>query len=153
MQASSAAAFAWIIVLGLFAWVIGLYPTYLLAGTAGMAAQGAAFGVVFAATGSSVLVIVKLAAHGPRMAAMGMLLAGFVRLILVVVATLAVRWMFKLPLLALVIWTGLFYTVMFGGEVIWLARALSRDNFLVALGDINRDDIAKAQSSAADENT
>jgi len=29
---------------------------------------------------------------------------------------------------------------MFGGEVIWLTRTLSHDNFLVALGDIKRDD-------------
>lgn len=138
MRASSLAGFAWIIMLGLLAWAVGAYPTYRLAGMAGLAAQGVASLVVLLATGSSAVIIAKLATRGPKIAAMGLLLSGFARLILVVGATFAVRRMFDLPLLVLLIWMGLFYVAMLGGEVIWLSRAISRDSFLVALGDIDR---------------
>jgi len=138
MRASSVAAFAWIIMLGLAAWAIGAYPTYRLAGLDGLAAQGVASAVVLLATGSSAMIIAKLATRGPKVAAMGLLLSGFARLIVIVGATFAARWMFDLPLLVLLIWMVLFYAAMFGGEVIWLSRAISRDNFLVALGDIDR---------------
>ncbi|MDP6544708.1 MAG: hypothetical protein QGH60_12005 [Phycisphaerae bacterium] len=138
MQASKTAALAWIILLGLAAWVIGVYPTYRLAGLDGLAAQGAASIVVLLATSTSAMIIAKLATRGPTMAAMGLLLSGFVRLIVVVGATFAVMWMFDLPLLVLVLWMGLFYVAMLSGEVIWLARAIHHDDFLTALGDINR---------------
>ena len=140
MRASRIAAFAWIIMLGLAAWVIGMYPTYYLAGGAGLVAQAIANVIVFIATGASVIVVTRLAAKGPRAAAIGMLLSGFTRLILIVLAIFVVRWLVEVPLLTFMIWTALFYIVMFGGEVIWLTRALSEDNFLVALGDINRDE-------------
>ncbi|MDP6633511.1 MAG: hypothetical protein QGG42_01265 [Phycisphaerae bacterium] len=140
MRISTAAAFTWIILLGLAAWVVGLYPTYLLAGKSGLVAQAVASVVVLLATGASALVIARLAVRGPKVAAMGMLLSGFARLILIVAALLVVRRSFELPLLVLLLWTGVFYVVMFGGEVIWLTRAISYDNFLVALGDINRDE-------------
>ena len=140
MRASRIEAFAWIIMLGLAAWVMGMYPTWRLAGKSGLVAQAVANVVVFIATGSSVMMITRLAARGPKVAAMGMLLSGFARLILIVGATFAVRWLFDLHVFVFTIWTGLFYVVMFGGEVIWLSRALSHDNFLVALGDINRDE-------------
>ena len=139
MRASSAAGLAWIVMLGISAWAVGAYPTYRLAGRAGLAAQGAASIVVLLATGASAIVIARLAARGPKVAAMGLLLSGFARLILVVGATYVVRCLFDLPLLVLLIWTGLFYVVMLGGELIWLSRALSRDNYLVALGDISRE--------------
>lgn len=139
MRTSIVAAFAWIIMLGLAAWVVGLYPTYRLAGKSGLAAQAVANVVVLIATGGSVMIIARLAARGPKVAAMGMLLSGFARLILIVGAIFAVRWLFVLPLPTLLIWTGLFYVVMFGGELIWLTKALSHDNFLVALGDISRE--------------
>ena len=139
MRASSAAALAWIILLGLLAWAVGAYPTYRLAGKTGLVAQGVASAVVLLATGSSAVIIAKLATRGPKIAAVGLLLSGFARLILVVGATFAVRWMFDLPLLVLMIWTGLFYVAMLGGEIIWLSRALSHDNFLVELGEIARE--------------
>ena len=139
MRASSAAALAWIIMLGLAAWAVGVYPTYRLAGKTGLVTQSVAGVVVLLATGTSAVIIAKLAARGPTVAAMGLMLSGFARLILVVGATFAVRWLFDLPLLVLLLWMGLFYVAMLGGEVIWLARALSHDAFLVALGDINRE--------------
>ena len=126
--------------LGLAAWVIGMYPTYYLAGTPGLAAQAIANVIVFIATGASVIVVARLANKGPRVAAIGMLLSGFTRLVLIVLAIFIVRWLVDVPLMTFMIWTALFYIVMFGGEVIWLTRALSHDNFLVALGDINRDE-------------
>lgn len=138
MQASRFAALAWIIMLGLAAWVIGAYPTYHLAGVEGLAAQGTASVVVLLATGTSAMIIAKLAARGPTVAAMGLLLSGFARLIMVGGATIAIICGLDLPLMTLLLWMGLFYVAMLGGEVIWLARALSRDTFLVALGDINR---------------
>jgi hypothetical protein len=140
MRASSVAGLAWIILPGLLAWAVGAYPTYRLAGRAGLAAQGVASLVVLLATGTSAVIIAKLATRGPTVAAMGMLLSGFARLILVVGATFVVRCLFDLPILVLLIWMGLFYVVMLGGEIIWLARALSHDNYLVALGEINRDE-------------
>ena len=139
MQTSSVAAFAWIIMLGLAAWVVGIYPTYYLSGTPGLTAQAVANIVVLIATCVSVVIIRKLATRGPRAAAIGMLLSGFARLFVIVVAVLVVRWLFELSLFPFMIWTGLFYVVMFGGEVIWLTRALSEDNFLAVLGDISRD--------------
>ncbi|MBL7219087.1 MAG: hypothetical protein ISS69_03160 [Phycisphaerae bacterium] len=139
MRASSIAGLAWIILPGLLAWAVGAYPTYRLAGKAGLAAQGAASVVVLLVTGASAVMIARLAVRGPKVAAMGLLLSGFARLILVVGAIFAARRMFDLPLPVLMIWTGLFYVVMLGGEVIWLGRALSRDNFLVELGDIVRE--------------
>jgi len=151
MRASKSAALAWILMLGLVAWAIGAYPTYRLAGLAGLAAQGVASAVVLLATGISAVIIAKLATRGPKVAAMGLLLSGFARLILVVGATFAVRRMFDLPLLVLLIWMGLFYVAMLGGEVIWLSRALSHDAFLVALGDINRE--KRLPPRAVDETT
>jgi len=139
MRASSVAGLAWIILLGLLAWAVGAYPTYRLAGRAGLAAQGVASLVVLLATGTSAVIIAKLATRGPKIAAMGLLLSGFARLILVVGATFAVRGLFDLPLMVLLVWMGLFYVAMLGGEVIWLARALHHDSFLVALGEINRE--------------
>ena len=153
MRASSVAALAWIILLGLAAWAVGAYPTYRLAGLDGLVAQGVASVVVLLATGTSAVIIAKLAVLGPKIAAMGLLLSGFARLILVVGATFAVRSMFDLPLMILLIWMGLFYVAMLGGEVIWLARALSRDNFLVALGDINRDENSRLPARAVGEMT
>jgi len=71
--------------------------------------------------------------------------------LLIVVAIIAVRRLFELPLLVLLIWTGLFYVVMFGGEVIWLTRALSHDNFLVALGDISCENWPDRAARAGDD--
>jgi len=140
MRVSRLEAFAWIILLGLLVWVIGLFPTWRLSGMPGLAAQAIAAVIVMVATCSSAMIIIRLARSGPKHAAVGMLLSGFVRLILVVGAILIVRWSIDVPLMTLLIWTGLFYIAMFGGEVIWLTRTLSHDNFLVALGDIKRDD-------------
>lgn len=140
MRASRLEAFAWIIMLGLLVWVVGLFPTWRLAGKAGLAAQAIAAVIVMIATCTSAMIIIKLAKSGPRVAAIGMLLSGLVRLIVVVGAIFLVRWLFELPLITLLVWTALFYITMFGGEVIWLTRTLSHDNFLVALGDIKRDD-------------
>jgi hypothetical protein len=139
MRTSSVAAFAWIIMLGMAAWVVGMYPTYHLSGTLGLTAQAVANIIVLIATCVSVVIIRRLAVRGPRAAAIGMLLSGIARLLVIVVAVLVVRWLFVLPLLPFMIWTGLFYVVMFGGEVIWLTRALSEDNFLAVLGDISRE--------------
>jgi len=152
MRASSSAALAWIILPGLLAWAVGAYPTYRLAGKTGLLAQGAASVIVLLATWTSAAIIAKLAARGPKIAAMGLLLSGFARLILVVGATFAARWMFDLPPLVLLIWTGLFYVAMLGGEIIWLSRALSHDAFLVALGEINRED-KRLPTRVADEMT
>ena len=151
MRVSSVAAFAWIIMLGLIAWAVGAYPTYRLSGKDGLAAQGVASAIVFAATTVSVLMTSRLAARGPRAAAMGMLVAGFARLALIVAAVLLVRWLSELNLTVLLIWTGLFYLAMFGGEVVWFTRALSHDTYMVALGEINRDEEHRPTSNRTGE--
>jgi hypothetical protein len=138
--------------LGLLVWAVGAYPTYYLAGTPGLVAQAVASLVVLVATGSSVLLIARLATRGPKVAALGMMLSGFARLILMVVAAVLVRWLFDLNAVVFLIWMGLFYAAMFGGEVIWLTRALGHDNFLVALGDINRDDEFSVESVESESN-
>ena len=107
MRASRLEAFAWIIMLGLFVWVVGLFPTWRLAGKVGLAAQAIAAVIVMIATCTSAMIIIKLARSGPRVAAIGMLLSGFVRLILVVGAIFLVRWLLELPLITLLIWTAL----------------------------------------------
>ncbi|MCP4375542.1 MAG: hypothetical protein GY794_05125 [bacterium] len=143
MRVSSFAALAWIVMLGMTAWVIGVYPTYHLAGKDGLVAQAVASVVVLIVTWGSAVVITKFASRGPKAAAMALLLSGFAKMILVVVAVLMLRMMFDLPLIALMIWMGLFYVAMLAGELIWLSRALSRDAFLVALGDITREPVSK----------
>jgi hypothetical protein len=153
MRTSRAAGFAWIIMLGLAIWVVGLYPTYHWSGKRGLGAQVVAFFVVLIATGSSVFLITMLARRGPKVAAVGMLLSGIARLVLIVASIFIVRWLFVLPLVTLVVWMGLFYITMFGGEVIWMTRALSHDNFLVALGDINRDEEFMPKQDTVNETT
>jgi hypothetical protein len=139
MRASSSAALAWIVMLGMTAWAIGAYPTYHLAGKGGLAAQAVASVVVLLVTWTSAVIIAKFASRGPKAAAMALLLSGFAKMILIVATVFTLKTSFNLPFLALMIWMGLFYVVMLGGELIWLSRALSHDAFLVALGDITRE--------------
>lgn len=139
MRISFVALFAWLIPAGLLVGGLGAYPTWRLAGAAGLLAELAAGGVVLAVMAASARFICHAASRGPRRAAQSFMAGFLVRIALCTALTAAVgQWHADLPQQTLFVWAGLFYLVMVLAEAIWLARALQRDAHRVYLGEVRR---------------
>ena len=128
----------WLVAAGVAVAVVGTYPTWRLAGAAGLKAELAAGLIVLGVKLASAVAVTGQAGGGPGRVA-------FVYVILIAVRTAAVLvlasgacWLWSLPPRALLIWTAAFYLAMLAAESFCLARALQRDAFRVALGEIDR---------------
>ncbi|MCJ7544913.1 MAG: hypothetical protein MUP47_10205 [Phycisphaerae bacterium] len=138
MRLSFWAILGWVGAIGLLAGAIGAWPTWRLAGQEGLVGEVLAAAIVLPIVLASAVIVWAVASHGPGLAAAAFMAAGVVRLA-AVVATALILYQFVRPhTVAFLIWVGLLYLVTVIGEGVWLARALKRDAFLVALGRVDR---------------
>jgi len=147
MKACRAEALAWIITLGVAAWAIGAYPTWLLAGWGGLLAQGLAGGVVLLTTALSTMMIADLAARDPAQAAVGLAGFGAIRVMLAISAFVAGWKYLGLPPTPLLLWIVLFYVSALTGQIVWSVMALRPDPHVAAPGKTNR----RTPASGTDE--
>jgi hypothetical protein len=128
---------AWVVPLWLVTLLLGLWPSRAI-GSGVVAAKLVAGAVVLLVMVASGALCVRAARRGPGPAAFAFTVLAMAR-VLVSLSLLAGAWaLLELPPAALLIWAVIFHLVMLVGECIWLARALQRDAFLVALGEIRR---------------
>ena len=136
MRISFPALLGWTMPLGLMGGGLGVWPTWAAQGWQGLRAGLVALIIVFCATMLSGAAVAWQASRGPGRAAMAFIVSGPVKMIASLVAAAAAWWVMELAPRALFTWTGIFYLVLLAGESVWLARALQRDAFLWALGEI-----------------
>ncbi len=138
MEMSLSALAGWVLGLGGMVAVAGAWPTYRLAGWAGVQTELVALavvGLVMMATGAWVAVE---AFRGPVRAAVSFLVAGVVRLPACLGGGALLWWLAELPAVVLGLWMAVFYLAMLAGEGVWIVRALRRDAHRTALGDVRR---------------
>lgn len=138
MRLSFWAILGWVGLIGVLAGAIGAWPTWHLAGREGLVAEVLAGAIVLPIMLASAVIVWGVGSHGPALAAAAFLAAGVVRLTAVVATSLILYRFVRPHAVAFLIWVGLLYLVTVIGEGVWLARALKRDAFLVALGRVDR---------------
>jgi hypothetical protein len=136
MRISFAALIGWVVGVGVLVWGLGAYPTYRLAGGVGLEAESAAAVTVMVVMIVSAGVVRINADLGPARAAMAFLYSCAVRILACVGLTVGLWALLDLPIRILFVWTSIFYVSMLTVEGTWLARALGRDAYLEALGEI-----------------
>jgi hypothetical protein len=122
----------------------GAWPTWRLAGWKGFISELVAGAVVMPIMLASSLVVLRGALRGPIAAVKLFVVGWVVRLPVVVVLAFLLGFFCRLHLVAFLCWVGLFYLVAVMGEGFWLAKALKRDAFLVALGKIHRPSLSSS---------
>jgi hypothetical protein len=138
LQLSFWAMLGWVVVIDVLMGAAGAWPTWHLAGWKGLTGELVAGAIVIPIMLASALVVLRGALRGPG-AAVKLFVAGWgVRLPAVVALALLLGFFCRLHLAAFLCWVGLFYLAAIVGEGFWLAKALKRDAFLVALGRIHR---------------
>lgn len=147
MRISFAAMFGWVVPAGLLAGGLGVYPTWKLAGLPGLIAEGAAGSVVLLTMIGSGALIVWCASGGPARAAYVFIACSLVRMAVCMVLAAAAWALLDLRPKVMFVWLAIFYFVMLLAEGIWLAQALRRDAFYVALGKINRSEKRAVKTS------
>ena len=126
MPISFAAAGAWIAAMAGGVWAIGAFPTWLLAGRAGLAAQAVAGGIVMVVMTAGAALVVVFARGGISRAVSGFMAMGVVRMGVCLGGTGLAIYTSTLPRAVLLVWTGVFYLAMISGEGLWLSRAVRR---------------------------
>ena len=134
MEISFLAMLGWVLPAGVVAGGIGAYPTWRVGGAPAVTAMLTAGGIVLAVKAACAVFVIRKAAGGAARAAFAFVVAGMARAVLCLVLA-GVAWsVLALPPKPLFVWVGVFYLAMLAGEGVWMARALQRDAFLLALG-------------------
>ena len=128
----------WVIAGGVAAAAIGTYPTWHLAGALGLRAELAAGLIVLGVKLASAWVLTRQAGGGPGRVAFVYVVLVAARVMAVLALTAGACRLWGLPPRALLIWTAAFYLATLATDSIYLARALQKDAFRVALGEIDR---------------
>lgn len=139
MKISLLGMFGWVLSAAVLAGAIGAWPTHRLAGAAGVHSMLTVGCVVVLAALLSGAVIRRHAARGPGRAAFAFILVSLPKAVVCLGASLGAKAMFSLPVRPVLAWLVIFYFVTLAAECAWLARALQKDAFRVALGDVRRD--------------
>lgn len=126
---------AYVLPAGLLAAGVGVWPTWRLAGAAGLAAKGVAGLIVLAAGCVSAWAVLWAWRHGPAWTAWAFVLAGLFRMASCLAMAGGAWLAFGLSPRVLFLWTAVFYIVMLLGESLWLARALRRGSARRVSGD------------------
>jgi len=129
----------WVLSAGVLAGAIGAWPTHRIAGAAGLRSLLTVGCVVVLAALLSGAVIRRHAARGPGRAAFAFILVSLPKAVVCLGATLGAKALFALPVRPVLAWLVIFYFVTLAAECAWLARALQKDAFRVALGEVRRD--------------
>jgi len=128
----------WVIAGGVAVAAIGTYPTWRLAGAGGLAAELAAGLIVLGVKLASAWVLTRQAGGGPGRVAFVYVVLVAARVMAVLLLAVGACRLWGLPPRALLIWTAAFYLATLATDSIYLARALQKDAFRVALGEIDR---------------
>lgn len=137
MDIRYSAMLAWVLPVAVLTAGIGIYPTWVVAGAEGLRAQLAAGVVVLGVKLAFAAVVVRQGRRGPTRAAFVYLTTSVLR-IAVSLALAGAAWkLLDLPPGPLLLWTAIFYLALLAPETAWLVRALQRDAFRVALGEID----------------
>ncbi len=137
MDIRYSAMLAWVLPVAVLTAGMGIYPTWVVAGLDGLLAQLAAGAVVLGVKLAFALVVVRHARRGPTRAAFVYMTMSVLR-IAVSLGLAGAAWkLLDLPPGPLLLWTAIFYLALLAPETAWLVRALQRDAFRVALGEID----------------
>lgn len=138
MRIRLAGLLGWVILGTALAGAIGYVPTVRLVGAKGLLAMAWAWGIAFAVVMLSGMLVTRAAARGPGRAAFVFIMSALARVVVCLVLAAGVIFLLDIHAPSLLVWVLAFHLVMLAGESIWLAKALQRDAFLVALGEIRR---------------
>lgn len=135
MQAEAAGNSSFRITMGLLVWVLaglvvlclaGLWPTYRLAGWAGVTAMGVGAGIalVGCVLGSAVIGVVVV--RRPELTGHSVMAGAAVRFAVVVVMAGGVAWARWVPAAPMLVWVAVSYMVMLAAETAGLVRVVRR---------------------------
>jgi len=128
----------WLVFFSALVGGIGAYPSYRLLGRAGLRAEWIAWLIVLFVHSVSGAAVVHWAHRGAGSAAAVFVGCGMLRALGCLILAAVAEALCTLPVVAFLLWIGIFYGALLVGEVIWLVRALRHDAFLLALGHPHR---------------
>jgi hypothetical protein len=138
MQLSLWAMLSWVGLTAVLVAAAGAWPTWHLAGREGLIGMLVAGAIVLPVMFASASIVLRVARRGPGRTTLAFIVAGMGRLMVVLSVTVPVCLVSGVHTAAVLAWVSVFYLTTLAGEVVWLARALKRDAFWVALGRIDR---------------
>jgi len=117
---------AWALAALIVACLVGLWPTYRLAGWAGVMAMGVggAISLVGCVLGSVVIGMVLV--RRPELGGYSVMAGASVRFAVVVVLAGVVAWTRRVPAAPMLVWVAVTYMVMLAAETVGLVRVIRR---------------------------
>jgi hypothetical protein len=138
MHISFAAMLGWVSPIWLLLAGAGYAPTIRIAGGEAWRSQIMAGAIALAVVVLSGLAVVRAARKGPGRAAFAFIMMSMLRVLLSLLLAGGAWMLLNLQPAVVLIWLVIFQMALLLGEVVWLTRAMRRDAFLVALGEIRR---------------
>ncbi len=126
MEISVSDMLGWVLPVSLGFGVVGIWPTWLVAGWAGVLAELAAGVVVLTVMIGNGVIVVGAAKKGRAPAAMAFSASSLARMILCPLLTAGVWWVFDLEIKPLGVWMIIFYLTGLAMECVWIVRALRK---------------------------